>query len=228
MRGHFNRVSSLAFSSVLFSGSKDTTVLGHDIKCPNSVSMRFDGHRGEVCGLKHDPCGLASGSNDNTAIIWDINAGRERYTLTGHKAAVKALAWCPWQRGVLATGGGTTDKTMKFWSADNGKLLNSVNTDSQVCALLWNRNDKEIISSHGYSQNQLTVWKVRPSPIQYPQASKIVELHGHTQRVLYMALSPDGETVCSASADETLRFWKVFKGGSAGHSLGKDQSFHSF
>jgi WD40 repeat protein len=140
MRGHFNRVSSLSFSSLLFSGSKDTSILGHDIKSPNNVSMRFDGHKGEVCGLKHDPCGLASGSNDNTAIIWDINAGRDRHTLLGHKAAVKAMGWCPWQRGLLATGGGTTDKTMKFWNTDTGKLVNSVNTHSQVCSLIWNRN----------------------------------------------------------------------------------------
>lgn len=76
MRGHFNRVSSLSFGSVLFSGSKDTSILGHDVRSPNNVSMRFDGHKGEVCGLKHDPCGLASGSNDNLAIIWDINTGK--------------------------------------------------------------------------------------------------------------------------------------------------------
>lgn len=42
--------------------------------------------------------------------------------------------------------------------------------------------------------------------------NKITELHGHTNRVLHMALSPDGSTVCSASSDETLRFWKVFPG----------------
>lgn len=46
--------------------------------------------------------------------------------------------------------------------------------------------------------------------IQYGEFSKIVELHGHTQRVLHLALAPDDSTVCSASADETLRFWKVF------------------
>lgn len=41
--------------------------------------------------------------------------------------------------------------------------------------------------------------------------AKIAELTGHTARVLHMALSPDGTTVLSASADESLRFWKVFE-----------------
>ena len=36
-------------------------------------------------------------------------------------------------------------------------------------------------------------------------------MHGHTQRVLHMTLSPDNSTVCTASADETLRFWQVFE-----------------
>jgi cell division cycle 20, cofactor of APC complex len=66
--------------------------------------------------LKHDACGLASGSNDNQALIWDLHTGKTRFALQGHKAAVKALAWCPWQRNLLATGGGTSDQTMRFWN----------------------------------------------------------------------------------------------------------------
>jgi WD40 repeat protein len=33
---------------------------------------------------------------------------------------------------------------------------------------------------------------------------------GHTSRVLHMAMSPDGNIICSAASDETLRFWRVF------------------
>jgi cell division cycle protein 20 (cofactor of APC complex) len=39
---------------------------------------------------------------------------------------------------------------------------------------------------------------------------KMGELNGHTSRVLYMAQSPDGCTVATAAADETLRFWNAF------------------
>jgi cell division cycle protein 20 (cofactor of APC complex) len=50
-----------------------------------------------------------------------------------HQAAVKAVSWCPWQPGVLATGGGTADKTIKIWNINSGTLLNSVDAKSQVC-----------------------------------------------------------------------------------------------
>ena len=53
------------------------------------------------------------------------------------------------------------------------------------------------------SQNQLCVWK-------YPSMAKMAELTGHTARVLHMAQSPDGHTIVSAAADETLRFWRCF------------------
>jgi len=36
---------------------------------------------------------------------------------------------------------------------------------------------------------------------------KIASLRGHTYRVLYLALSPDGTTIVTGSGDETLRFW---------------------
>ena len=40
--------------------------------------------------------------------------------------------------------------------------------------------------------------------------SRVTELTGHMSRVLHMTMSPDGQHVASAAADETLRLWKCF------------------
>ena len=74
---------------------------------------------------------------------------------------------------------------------------------AQVCQLQWSRHEREILSAHGFSQNQLCLWK-------YPSMVKMGELSGHTSRVLHLTQSPDGTTLVSGAADETLRFWRIF------------------
>jgi cell division cycle 20-like protein 1 (cofactor of APC complex) len=39
---------------------------------------------------------------------------------------------------------------------------------------------------------------------------KISTLTGHSYRVLYLAMSPDGSSIVTGAGDETLRFWNVF------------------
>ena len=148
--------------------------------------------------LENSEHSLSPGTN-NQRIVNQISP---KLVSQAHEAAVKALDWCPWQKSVLASGAGSKDKTIKFWNIDNLNLLNSVNTGSQVCNLIWNQNEKELISSHGFSKNQISIWK-------YPNMTKVTELDGHMSRVLYLAMSPDGSTIVSGAGDETLRFWKI-------------------
>jgi len=223
MKGHLARVSSLAWNQhVLSSGSRDSMIFNHDVRIAQHHTMTMIGHQQEVCGLKWslDGTQLASGSNDNTCCIWDLNMANTlsnnivasynttttiapRFTFTESQAAVKALAWCPFQNNLIATGSGTNDRHIRFYNTQTGSLVNSVDTNSQVCSLQWSKTERELLSSHGFSQNQLSVWK-------YPSLVKIADLTSHSQRVLHTAISPDGTTVASASADETLCFWKVW------------------
>ena len=49
-----------------------------------------------------------------------------------HTAAVKALAWSNTHRGVLLTGGGTNDTTIKAWNTLSNTVIKEVTTQSQV------------------------------------------------------------------------------------------------
>ena len=209
--GHSSRVGALAWNGhILTSGSQDTTIYNHDVRIQNHIVGTMKHHSQEVCGLSWSADGayLASGANDNTLCVWDAahmgsNTAQPKHILTDHQAAVKAVAWSPHERNLLASGGGTADRCIKFWNAQSGSLINSVDTGSQVCALQWSPLEKELLSSHGYAENNLVLWK-------YPTMARTKELKGHTSRVLHMATSPDGSLVCSLAADETLRFWKIF------------------
>ncbi|KAL6980554.1 B-type cell cycle switch protein ccs52B [Sarracenia purpurea var. burkii] len=207
MGGHQTRTGVLAWSSrILSSGSRDRNILQHDLRVPNDFVSKLLGHKSEVCGLKwsHDDRELASGGNDNQLLVWNQHSQQQPVLkLTEHTAAVKAIAWSPHQSGLLASGGGTADRCIRFWNTTNGNQLNSVDTGSQVCNLAWSKNVNELVSTHGYSQNQIMVWK-------YPSMAKVATLTGHSLRVLYLAMSPDGQTIVTGAGDETLRFWNVF------------------
>jgi cell division cycle 20-like protein 1 (cofactor of APC complex) len=206
MEGHRLRVGALAWgSSVLSSGSRDKSILQRDIRCQEDHVSKLAGHKSEVCGLKwsYDNRELASGGNDNRLFVWNQHSTQPVLKYSEHTAAVKAIAWSPHVHGLLASGGGTADRCIRFWNTTTNTHLSSIDTCSQVCNLAWSKNVNELVSTHGYSQNQIIVWK-------YPTMSKIATLTGHTYRVLYLAVSPDGQTIVTGAGDETLRFWNVF------------------
>lgn len=208
LTGHTARVGALAWNhDLLCSGSRDRNVLLRDIRVPAYEGERkLAGHKQEVCGLKWSPDHmlLASGGNDNKLLVWNVNGGNSPIqTYHDHIAAVKAIAWSPHQHGLLASGGGTADRCIRFWNTLTGQNLQYVDTGSQVCNLAWSKHSNELVSTHGYSQNQILIWK-------YPSMVQLAKLTGHSYRVLYLAVSPDGEAIVTGAGDETLRFWNVF------------------
>lgn len=207
LQGHNARVGALAWNGeVLSSGSRDRLILQRDVRTPCIVGeRRLGAHRQEVCGLKWSPDNqyLASGGNDNRLYVWNLHSLSPVQTYTEHLAAVKAIAWSPHHHGLLASGGGTADRCIRFWNTLTGQPMQCVDTGSQVCNLAWSKHSSELVSTHGYSQNQILVWK-------YPSLTQVAKLTGHSYRVLYLAMSPDGEAIVTGAGDETLRFWNVF------------------
>lgn len=179
-----------------------------------------------------DRATLASGGNDNRVLLWSV-AGAVRakrqassssssgaasgdgaasglsarleplYRLSGHRAAVKALDWSPHRRGLLVSGGGTLDKSLRFWNALTGECVGCVDTGCQVCNVRWSLSGEELVTTHGYSRNDVCLWR-------YPSMQRLATLSGHKSRVLFMAMDPSGQSVVTGAGDETLRFWRVF------------------
>ena len=176
-------------------------ILQHDVRSAAHLVSKYRAHEQEVCGLKWNDEGtcLASGGNENYLCIWDsamseVQRNRRnngpfwssehepRLLLKQHKAAVKALDWCPFRRGLLASGGGTADRTIKLWNSNSGAMLNSLDTGSQVCSLLWSKHQRELCSSHGFSENQLILWKYGSGS----SLTKVKELTGHTLSLIHI------------------------------------------
>lgn len=222
LSSHRARVTALSWNGngQVTSGGKDLGLLHHAINTKRGVQRQCTGHAQEICGLKwSNPAThlLATGGNDNRLFIWDPRKqSAPLWRGEEHCAAVRALAWAPHRRGLLASGGGTADRCIKLWDVAwprehyDGKLKSIITRDthSQVCSLLWSPqslsvNRSELVSAHGFSENQCIRWR-------WPDMRMEAVLRGHTQRVLFMAGGKDG-MVATASPDETMRLWKVFR-----------------
>ena len=147
------------------------------MRVSNHITRRLENHTSEVCSLKWNDSGskLASGGNDNLVNLWDINSINPLFSFADHEAAIRAMSWCPWQNDLLATGGGSADRKIRFWKCSTGNLLNTLYTEAQVTGIVWSKHTKEFVSTHGYTTNALCVWK-------YPSLVQQACLLGHTDR----------------------------------------------
>jgi len=102
------------------------------------------------------------------AIAWSPHQVRRRDRHDSGCAARRLTSSCtrcdaryraPLQSNLLASGGGTADRCIRFWNTLTGAALAAVDTGSQVCNIAWSKTSNELVSTHGYSQHQ-----VRGSP----------------------------------------------------------------
>ncbi|MBD2208177.1 WD40 repeat domain-containing protein, partial [Calothrix sp. FACHB-168] len=63
---------------------------------------------------------LASGSDDNTVKLWDVQTGDCRLTLAGHDSSVTSVAW---SGDNLTLASGSHDNTVKLWDVQTGDCI---------------------------------------------------------------------------------------------------------
>ncbi|KAK1520835.1 WD repeat domain-containing protein [Colletotrichum costaricense] len=161
-----------------------------------------------------------------------------------HEAAIKAIAFCPWQNELVATGGGLGDKCIHFFHTTSSTPLATIDVGAQVTSLIWSTTRREIAAtfgySHGYAQTEHPYRLIVFSWPSCRQVGAIAWAGG--PRALYAIPYPGGPsdalkgsrtakegTIVVASSDETLKFHEVWQdkpksttGGAVGMLGGSD------
>ena len=147
---------------------------------------------------------LASGSTDETVIIWDLKTGQPGQTLKGHTPPVTSVAWS--LDGQLASG--SYDDTVIIWDLKTGRPGQTLKGHkSPVYSVAWSA-DGQLAS--GSSDNTVIIWDLKTG--QPGQTLK-----GHTNSVNSVAWSADGQ-LASGSDDDTVIIWDL-KTGQPGQIL---------
>lgn len=178
------------------------------------------GHFQQICGMasRHDGSEIAIGCNDNTCSIWDISCLQTfdwtqnvdvtlKHTLL-HNAAVKAIAYCPWSPSLVATGGGSHDRTIRFWHTGTGTLIKKIPVHAQVTSIFWSRYNRQFVATFGFSDpgtgSLISVFT-------FPECEPLVQVTSRAGlRFLSASQSANDGQVAVTSNDETVRFYEIW------------------
>ncbi len=159
------------------------TLLGHN-DWVNAVAVTPDGTQ------------IISGSEDGTLKVWDLNRGKELFTLQGHEESVNTVA----VTGLQAISG-AWDKTLKVWDLESKKELFSFNGHEEaVEAVAVIPGGKRVISASW--DKTLKVWDL-------DKKEELFSLNGHEGIVFAVVVTADGKRAVSASEDRTLKVWDL-------------------
>ena len=214
LTGHSNSIRSLAFSpdgTILATGAADNTVKLWNVSSRASITT-LEGHTSSVSSVAFSPDGttLASGAFDKTVKLWDIATQTNIATLVDDVGST-SVVFSP-DGATLASG--TRHKTVRLWNLATGEKIATLGSpitsivswtpvafspDGTTLATVAQTGYENSISRHS---QHVTLWDVATQ-------AKIARWQGHANDVEFLAFSPNGNMLASASGDATIRLWNT-------------------
>lgn len=145
---------------------------------------------------------IVTGSQDNTAKIWDNATGRLLATLVGHTDVLKLSVFSEDGTKVLTA---AADKTARIWEV-SGKLIKTIVADTSregVNSAAFSPDATKVLTA-SRSGNNATIWDVA--------TGNATVLSGHTDGIYSVAFSHDGTQALTTSKDKTSKLWDVKTG----------------
>ncbi|NER31860.1 MAG: WD40 repeat domain-containing protein, partial [Symploca sp. SIO1C4] len=167
-------------------------------------AQTLKGHSDSVRTVAISPDGqmLASGSDDQTIKLWNLETGRLLYTLKGHSGWVASVAFSPDGKTLasanfLAVGEGN----IKLWNVETGTLKRSLGKgllSLHVNCVTFSPDGQTLAS--GNIDATIKLWKVSSGEVYRT-------LRGHGWYVYSVAFSRNGKILVSGGVDGAIKIW---------------------
>eukprot|EP01060_Flectonema_neradi_P037137 TRINITY_DN7385_c0_g1_i1.p1 TRINITY_DN7385_c0_g1~~TRINITY_DN7385_c0_g1_i1.p1 ORF type:complete len:592 (+),score=111.02 TRINITY_DN7385_c0_g1_i1:102-1778(+) len=151
-----------------------------------------------VCFLP-DKQSIISGSDDNTAIVWDVPTQKQLIRLTGHEDYVRTTAVHPYNKNIVATA--SYDRGVKVWDLRiSGTEPTQVFTASDaVSSLAFHPAGTFLASGSG---TDVAIWDIEAG-------SAVATLQNHTKDVQCVTFNNFGSRLLSASVDRQVKVYET-------------------
>ena len=196
--GHQKPVKAVAFGSMetlVFTCSQDFTVLLWDTNC-RGILGKFNGHLKAVNAMLYMGDWLATGSSDNSVIIWHVHQQKPELKLQGHSGGIYALDFSA-DLSLLASASG--DRTVKLWNLARGVAVRTLKGHTRPVNTLAFSN--HLLASGG-KDTKIFLWAAATGEL-------IRSLSVHGDCVTSLCFSED--RVISASKDSVIRVTGLIK-----------------
>jgi guanine nucleotide-binding protein G(I)/G(S)/G(T) subunit beta-1 len=187
----------------IISASGDSTCILWDIE-RGSPKQVFTAHQSDVMSIslceEVNPSIFVSGSCDASAKIWDIRqSGKSAAaSFSGHESDINSVVFLP-DGTAFATG--SDDSSCGLFDLRAGQQINRYSSNKILCgvtSVAFSKSGRLLIAS--YDESTVHIWDTI-------LAQKIFALDGHEERVSCVQVSPDGQALCTASWDTTMKIW---------------------
>ncbi len=149
---------------------------------------RLRGHKGAVTTVAFSPDDrlIASGSADNSVILWEAANGKEIRRLNGHQAGVTGVSFSP-DGTRLATS--SADRTVRVWDTATGKELLCHKEHAGIVNCVAFSPDGRHVAS-GSEDTTVHIWDAESGELTR-------KFTGHSSPIRAIAFSPDSKKVAS-------------------------------
>ncbi len=165
----------------------------HPVPPPRKGAVSL-GHNGAVLTAAFSPDGklLLTGSEDRTAVLWDLRQGLPRITFQGHQGAVVAVAFGPQGCRALT---GSADATVLLWDIKRGKpLLKFRKHRAPISSLALSPDGRQVLSAS--EDGKIILWETR--------TGQTLHTLQHKPKIVFVSFTPRGPRALASLAPDNL------------------------